>query len=84
MKKIKLIDYFPSMGTLVDLSDPETFKETYVEGSKNVPYQKMMMYYKDLLDKKKPYYFVCSKGLHSQKAVAVLEYYGYDVTQVVR
>jgi rhodanese-related sulfurtransferase len=27
---------------------------------------------------------MCSKGIHSRKAVNILEFYGYDVTQVIR
>jgi hypothetical protein len=27
---------------------------------------------------------MCTKGIHSRKAVSILEYYGYDVTQVIR
>ena len=27
---------------------------------------------------------MCQKGIHSRKVVSILEFYGYDVTQVTR
>ena len=42
------------------------------------------MKYKMLLNYKKKYYIICSKGTLSSKVVAYLEYLGYDVTQVVK
>ena len=48
----------------------------------NIPYEKLMLNYKTLLDKNKPYFIICSKGTKSRKAVSVLEFYGYDVTQM--
>lgn len=84
MKRIDLKLYNPNMGLLIDISDPETYKEKMVPGSVNIPYQRLMLNYKELLDKNKKYYIMCSKGIHSQKAVSILEFYGYDVTQVIR
>lgn len=72
------------MGLLIDISDYETYKEKMVPGSVNIPYQRLLLNYKELLDKNKKYYIMCSKGIHSRKAVSILEFYGYDVTQVVR
>ena len=34
------------------------------------------------LEKNKPYFIVCAKGTKSRKAVSILEFYGYDVTQM--
>ncbi len=84
MKRINLNVYNKNMGILIDLSDPVTFQEKKIPGSINIPYQKLLLNYKELLDKNKKYYLTCSKGIHSQKAVSILEFYGYDVTQVIR
>jgi len=84
MKRISLNEYNLGMGALIDLSDPITFQENQIAGSKNIPYQKLMLYYKEYLDKNKPYYLLCQKGLHSSKATQLLEYFGYDVTQVMK
>lgn len=84
MKRINLNVYNKNMGILIDLSDPVTFQEKKIPGSINIPYQKLLLNYKELLDKNKKYYLTCSKGIHSQKAVSILEFYGYDVTRVIR
>ena len=84
MKRIDLRIYDSSMGTLIDVSDPETYKEKMVPGSVNIPYQKLLLNYKELLNKNQKYYIMCSKGIHSRQVVSILEFYGYDVTQVVR
>lgn len=84
MKRINLNVYDSSMGTLIDLSQPDAYLKNKVPGSINIPYDKLLLHYKELLEKNKKYYFICSKGIHSRKVVSILEFYGYDVTQVIR
>ena len=84
LKRIKASEYNKSMGTLFDLSSPETFLYEHHPDAVNFPYQKFMLYYDQYLKKGTPYFFICSKGLHSSKVVRMLEYFGYDVTQVVK
>ncbi len=83
MKRIALEQYNKSMGQLIDLSSSQDFFIKHHPDAVNIPYQKFMLYYDRYLDRKNPYYFICEKGLHSQKVVRMLEYFGYDVTQVV-
>ncbi len=82
MKRIALNVYNSTMGTLIDLSDELTYKKNPYPGSINIPYQKLLLNYKQLLNKNQKYYIMCSKGIHSRKVVSILEFYGYDVTQV--
>jgi len=84
MKRISLQDYNKQMGTLIDLSSPETFIMEHHPDAVNFPYQKFMLYYDRYLNKSQPYYFICTKGIHSNKVVSMLEFFGYDVTQVVK
>lgn len=84
MKRIDLNVYNSTMGTLIDVSDEITFKKNPYPGSINIPYQKLLLNYKELLNKNNKYYIMCLKGIHSRKVVSILEFYGYDVTQVVR
>lgn len=84
MKRINLTDYNPSLGTLIDVSEPAIYKERALLGSINIPYQKLLLNYRDLLNKNQKYYIMCTKGIHSQKVVSILEFNGYDVTQVIR
>ena len=83
MKKISITDYNKNMGTLIDLSSPQDFIISHDPDAVNIPYQKFMLYYDGYLKKDKPYFFICSKGVHSAKVVGMLEYFGYNVTQVL-
>lgn len=84
MKRIDINVYNSSLGTLIDLSDEISYKVNPYPGSINIPYEKLLLHYKEYLDKNKKYYIMCSKGIHSRKVVSILEFYGYDVTQVTK
>ena len=82
MKRMNLSNYYKSMGTLIDVQHPLDYQKKHHPDSINIPYDKLMLNYKTLLDKNKSYFIVCSKGTKSRKAVSILEFYGYDVTQM--
>ena len=77
-------DYNPSMGILIDVQHPEDYKKNPTLNSKNMYADKLLLNYKMVLDKNQKYFIVCSKGTLSRRVVAMLEYLGYDVTQVIR
>ncbi len=83
MKSIKEIDYNPSMGVLIDVKDPITYKEKHNPYSINIYYDKLLMNHKTLLNKNTKYYIICDKGHKSKQAVRILSFYGYDVTYVI-
>lgn len=83
MKKIYVSEYNKELGTLIDVSSPENYLLNHHPNAINIPYQKLMLYYPSILKKENPYYFICTKGFHSAKVVRMLEYFGYNVTQVV-
>ncbi len=82
MKRLNIKDYNLSMGTLIDIQSAIDYKNFHHPSSINIPYDTLMFNYKTLLDKNKPYFIICSKGTKSRKAVSILEFYGYDVTQM--
>ncbi len=84
MKRISINEYDKTLGTLIDLSSMQDFLIHHHKDAVNIPYQKFMLYYDRYLKKDAPYYFICSKGIHSGRVVSMLEYFGYDVTQVVQ
>ena len=84
MKKIMFSEYNPSMGILIDVQHPLDYKENPTANSKNMYADKLLINYKTVLDKNKKYYIICNKGTLSRKVVAMLEYLGYDVTQVIK
>ena len=83
MKRIKIEDYNPSMGILIDVKDQIYYEKEHHPNSVNIPYDKLLLNHKTLLDPKKKYYLTCTKGNKSKKAVSILEFYGYDVTQAI-
>ena len=84
MKKIMISDYNPSMGILIDVQHPEDYKKNPTPNSKNMYADKLLLNYKTVLDKNQKYFIVCIKGTLSIRVVAMREYLGYDVTQVIR
>lgn len=77
-------EYNSSFGILIDVQHPEDYLKNPTFGSINIYADKLLMNYKTMLDKNKRYYIVCNKGFLSRKVVSVLEFYGYDVTQVIK
>lgn len=79
VKKILLKDYNKSMGDFIDVNYNDSKIQ---EGAIHIPYEKLLINYKELLDKNKKYFIYCNGGIKSKKAVNILEFYGYDVTFV--
>ena len=71
------------MGILIDVRNPNDANNKPINGSINIYADKLLMNYKTLLDPNKKYFIICDKGVLSRKVVAILEYYGYNVTQVI-
>lgn len=84
MNRIRISDYSPSMGKLIDLEDPSEYAKDHVPGSINIPYETLIVNHKKYLEKNTPYYLICKKGIRSKKAVNILEFYGYRVIQVLK
>lgn len=82
MKRISVKDYKSNMGKLIDVQNPTSFLEQHHPNSINIYYDTLLLHHKELLNKNDKYYIICRKGHKSKKAVSILEYYGYDVTQV--
>jgi len=83
MKMIKESEFNPAMGILIDVKDPESYKEKHNPYSINIYYDKLMMNHKNLLNKNNRYFIMCDKGRKSKQAVRILTFYGYDVTYVI-
>ena len=84
MKRISLNDYNSSMGILIDVQHPSDYMKNPTANSINVYADDLLLNYKRMLDYSKKYYIICNKGRLSQRVVAMLEYFGYDVTQVMK
>ncbi|MEG1647955.1 MAG: rhodanese-like domain-containing protein [Bacilli bacterium] len=83
MKRINIKDYKLNLGTLIDVQIPSEYQEYGAPNSINIYADTLLLHHKKYLDKLKKYYIICNKGYLSKKVVIMLEYFGYDVTQVV-
>lgn len=81
MKKVLLKDYRSNMGIFIDINNNDN---NVVNGSVHIPYERLLINHSELLDKNKKYYIYCNGGIKSKKAVNILEFYGYDVTLVIK
>lgn len=83
MKKINIKDYNKNMGILIDVQHPEDYQKHPTPSSINIYADRLLMNHKAYLSYNKKYYIICRKGHLSMRVVAMLEYLGYDVTQVL-
>ena len=81
MKKILLNDYNEHMGIFIEINNNYNH---IVKNSIHIPYDNLLVNYKELLDKNKKYFIYCYGGIKSKKAVNILSFYGYDVTLVYK
>ena len=80
---MKYSEYNQSKGMLIDVEESNVFKKKHLYEAINIPFEKLIANYKKLLDKNKTYFIYCRKGQRSKKAVQILKFYGYNVTQIV-
>ncbi|MBE6140043.1 MAG: rhodanese-like domain-containing protein [Firmicutes bacterium] len=78
-----MAEYKPQMGLLIDVQNPKDYQLNHHPDSINIHADHLLVYYKKYLEKGKKYYITCHKGFLSRKVVAMLEFLGYDVTQVL-
>ncbi|MEG0909794.1 MAG: rhodanese-like domain-containing protein [Clostridia bacterium] len=83
MKRINIKDYNINNGTLIDVQIPSEYVEHGAPNSINIYADTLILNHKKYLEKRKKYYIICTKGYLSKKVVTMLEYFGYDVTQVI-
>lgn len=82
MKTIKMSEYKPNMGILISLEDTEDFKS--VNGSINLKLSEILDNPSKYLNKNDTYYFYCLNGVRSNRAVRILDVYGYNVVKVIK
>lgn len=81
MKKILLKDYQESDGIFIDVDYND---KKITKNGLHIPYERLLINHKELLDKNKKYFIYCNGGVHSRKAANILDFYGYDVTVVYK
>ncbi len=82
MKVISMDEYMEGSGILISLEDKEDYRP--IKGSTWIDINKLLSNPSKYLDKNKTYYFYCSKGSRSRRAVQILGVYGYNVVKVTK
>ncbi len=64
---------------IIDVSDKFIYNENHINGSINIPYDRLINNYRYYLNKNETYYIYCKSGKLSKRAVAILSSIGYKV-----
>lgn len=62
---------------LIDIRSIQKYNNNHLPNSINIPYSKIVLTYKDILEKEKKYVIYCEKGITSEKLVNYLNKQGY-------
>lgn len=67
---------------LIDVREEDEVAEGHIPGIINIPLS-LLEFRMHELDKSKPYIIICRSGGRSVQATAILESYGFDITNMV-
>lgn len=67
---------------LIDIRDSHKYIDGHIMGSKNIPFEKLMIYPYKYLNKDNKYYIYCQKGHKSKNVCTLLSNQGYNVINV--
>ena len=67
---------------VIDIRSVEKFNSNHIPGAKNIPFEKLMLYPANYLDKDTRYYIYCQRGSTSYKVCQILTKMGYKVTNI--
>ena len=56
---------------IIDVSAPYLYKNNYINGSVNIPYDELINNYRKYLNKNEQYYIYCPSGKLSKRAVMI-------------
>ena len=80
---INMCDFMSLSGiNVIDIRSREKYNNSHIDGSINVPFEKIISSPQDYLSKNSKYYLYCQKGSTSFKVCSILSSLGYDVVNV--
>ena len=68
---------------IIDIRSIEKYNNRHIEGSINIPLEKLLIYFNKYLSKNKKYYIYCQKGIQSKKVCQILKNSGYNVINII-
>lgn len=68
---------------IIDIRESYLYKTKHIIGSKNIPYQYLLINPNDYLKKDETYYIVCEYGLKSEMISNILNKNGYKTHSII-
>lgn len=79
---VKEIDGLLGKINLIDIREPEEYREGHLATAKNIPMNIILSKAEKYLDKSKEYHIICQSGARSSKTCSVLKANGFNVVNV--
>ena len=79
VQELKNVD----MLTLIDIRSAQKYNDKHIMNAVNIPSDRLLINYKNILDKNKIYYIYCQKGIQSRNICQILANNGYKVVNVL-
>jgi len=77
-KQEQIIDMLANGGIIIDVRNPNEFKGGHVEGSKNIPLNRISSKLNDIKKLNKPIVLCCASGVRSAQATNILKKVGIE------
>ena len=77
-------DRVPEGAEIIDIRDPDSFKEYHYPGSRNIPFEELMkLVSEEKLPRDKLYLIVCYAGMRTAMILDVMKAHGYNAMGVI-
>ncbi len=77
-----MINKITDKSSIIDIRETYELNNGYIEGSKNIPMNILLMAPENFLDKSKTYHIICQSGARSSRTCMMLKQKGYNVINV--
>lgn len=67
---------------IIDIRSIEKYNSNHIPNAINIPFEKLMIYHEQYLNKYTTYYIYCRSGITSKKACEILLKKGYRVVNI--
>ncbi len=67
---------------IIDIRSVEKYNNNHIQGSINIPYEKLLINPNKYLNKNTTYYVYCQKGMQSRKMCLFLKRLGYNAINI--
>ena len=71
-----------SKSNIIDIRSIEKYNNNHIEGSINIPFEKLITNPSKYLKRNETYYIYCQRGMHSKKACLILKNQGFRVVNI--